>query len=191
MTKNISIVDVPDMIDDLFRLCTRLMQKDNESFMRSEHASNLVNLAMECFNMQHRDAHTSAMKLLIEIVMLAGEQKAGRLPGNMAGQVVGMFATEMVAKSLEALVVVLPSNLVTDIADLWGALKEFDIQNFELLFNQCLNDFIQKPEQQAHIQRNNLYVEPIFQNFAFDVKNIHLDTYELETTIRSFVRLFR
>jgi len=162
MTKNISINEIPEEIDDLFRLCTRLMQTDYKSFMTSPHASDLVNLAMECFSVQQRDAHTSAMKFLIEIVMLADEQINGRMPGNECVQVYEMFAKNMIDESLNALVHVLPSSMVGDIADLYFSMKQYDIQKFELMFNDSLNKFIQKPNNQAHIQRNGLYDEPVF-----------------------------
>ena len=128
ITKNSPISDIPEEIDDLFRLCTRLMQVDYKSFMTSPHASSLVNLAMECFSVQHRDAHTSAMKFLIEIVMLADEQRNGRMPGNECVQVYEMFAKSMIDQSLDALVHILPSSMVCDVADLYFAMKQYDIQ---------------------------------------------------------------
>ena len=107
LTGEIDLAEIPDTIDDLFRLCTRIVQRDSSELLNLSNAPELVETAVAVTKLQHQDAHTSGMKFLEELFQASGLEvrKQGDANG-ITTQVCMNFGEQIVKDSLKNVVLV-------------------------------------------------------------------------------------
>ena len=102
-----NLSEIPDTIDDLFRLCTRIVQRDSSALLQLSNAPELVETAVAVTKLQHQDAHTSGMKFIEELFVASGQEihKQGDVNG-ITTQVCMNFGEQIVRDSLRNVVLV-------------------------------------------------------------------------------------
>merc|ERR1712176_638154 len=181
------MADIPETIDDLFRLCTRICDNYSEKLMTSDYGKQLFESAIATTSLSHPEAHTSGAKFLDEIVYAASRQKSN--PDSILCQIVNHYGQEIVSKSLHSAVNILPSSLTEEMAELWFEIKCYDKELFKNWMSQAINEVMARPENAMKIQNYPELIEDI-EDFLPGI--LKRKTKEgINSHILSFIRLFR
>lgn len=71
------LVNHPDTVDDLFRLCYRFLQKNPLTFLSSPVANMVLQCALAACTLHHRDAFASVMKFIKDLVHCPSDAEQG------------------------------------------------------------------------------------------------------------------
>ncbi|XP_074655394.1 transportin-3-like isoform X2 [Tubulanus polymorphus] len=119
----------PDTVDDLFRLCTRFVQRNPVPFLQSDMMKSILCCAIAACSLDHRDANAAVMKFHIEFI------KASRVNEDHENFAVRREATlkllqehgqALMTSLLNSSVFCLPSYMIVDIADVVFELMQVD-----------------------------------------------------------------
>jgi transportin-3 len=83
---NTLLRDHPYTIDDFFRLCTRFVQKAPGHVLSEASFESILDLAVACLALEHRDANLSVTKFVIEM-FVKGSEKGGSSRNASSGMV--------------------------------------------------------------------------------------------------------
>lgn len=181
LNKDQGLDDNPDTVDDLFRLCTRFVDKSPLQFLQHEACSPLLKCAITCLKHQHRDANMSVTKFLRSLITSPLQQQNG---GKViVDKVVKSFGYEVTSQSLQACLFHIPSFLYPDIAELWWALMQHDRAVFSEWLKETLGNL---PVEQT------LATATYEQTLTFHAQVTACDQYKnVSYYLRDFCRLYR
>lgn len=132
------LVNHPDTVDDLFRLCSRLVERCPLKFLTHVICPPLLQCALAAICLEHRDANMSVSKFLKNVI--EANTKVPDHPESAATSVMSIYGEKIVSRSLHASLFSLPSYLYPDIADLWWAVIQRDRQSFKVWLEQALKN---------------------------------------------------
>lgn len=180
--------DHPDTVDDLFRLCTRFLQRAPLPFLRSPVLGSVVQCALAACSLDHKEANASVMKFLYDMIH-SGRSKP-ELPSyaerrNMVGSLLSSQGQQLVTTLIRSATLVLPTYLLSDVAETLYELLQFD--------RQALSTWLQNALQQLPMQSSGgaITVTPA-QLSEFLATVTSADQMKVvSTSLREFSRLFR
>lgn len=119
----------PDTVDDLFRLCTRFIQRLPVLFMQSTVMKPIFQCALAAISLDHREANGSVTKFLYDIVR-SGRVREEQEDFEMRKMLIRNILVEngqlLVTNLLNASLFSLRSYMLADIADVFYELMIFD-----------------------------------------------------------------
>lgn len=116
------MIEHPDTIDDLFRLCSRCLQKFPVSFLKCDIAIPSIHCAVVASIIEHRDANLSVMKFLKCLVSCATEKSRNDFQErvSLVQQILAVHGQNIINGLIQACAGALPSYMVLDVAEvLW------------------------------------------------------------------------
>lgn len=116
------MIEHPDTIDDLFRLCSRCLQKFPVPFLKCEVAIPAIHCAVVASTLEHRDANLSVMKFLKCLVSCAAEKSKNDFQERLSlvQQILAVHGQNIITGLIQACAGALPSYMVLDVAEvLW------------------------------------------------------------------------
>ncbi|XP_014673876.1 PREDICTED: transportin-3-like [Priapulus caudatus] len=120
----------PDTVDDLFRLCTRFVQRMPLMFIQASFFKSIINCGMAACMVDHRDANASVMKFLQDLLKI-GMVNEDKYPDHAqrkqaAEAIMQEYGPQMLQNLLTAVIFCLPSFMMPDIADVVYAIMLID-----------------------------------------------------------------
>lgn len=116
----------PDTVDDLFRLCTRCVQACPVAFLNSSVADSIVKCAIAASTLSHREANTSVMTFLRDLIHGPNDKYAGTDIDNLRKlitRVMSKHGQDVTVGLVHACAGKIPSYMVPNIGDvLWEML---------------------------------------------------------------------
>lgn len=140
----------PDTVDDLFRLCTRFLQRAPMAFLTSNFISSVMQCGILSTHLDHRDANSTVMKFFYDLIhnnrVLSekdGKKKAINdkdfdMRHNLMKDIISKHGQALVNNLLHACVFSLHTYMMIDVADVLYELLSVDRQ----VSNQWLQDAI-------------------------------------------------
>ncbi|XP_064490151.1 transportin-3-like [Ornithodoros turicata] len=133
--------DHPDTVDDLFRLCTRFLQRAPLAFLKSAVLEGVVQCALAACLLDHKEANASVMKFLYDMIH-SGRSKP-ELPTfaerrDLVGSLLRNQGQELVNTMVRASTMVLPTYLLTDVAETLYELLQLDRQALSMWLQNAL-----------------------------------------------------
>lgn len=119
----------PDTVDDLFRLCTRFIQRATVPFLQSAVLKSILNCAMVACTIEHRDANASVMKFIEDVVKCSRTKEDSddfELRRSLVRIIINENGQQLVSNIINACIFCLPSYMVPDAADVIFELMLFD-----------------------------------------------------------------
>lgn len=116
------MIEHPDTIDDLFRLCSRCLQKFPVAFLKCEVSIAAIHCAVVASTLEHRDANLSVMKFLKCLVSCATEETQDNIQERLTlvQQVLSVNGQNIINGLIQACAGAIPSYMVLDVAEvLW------------------------------------------------------------------------
>lgn len=140
----------PDTVDDLFRLCTRFLQRAPMPFLTSNFISSVMQCGILSTHLDHKDANSTVMKFFYDLIhnnrMLsekdakkkANHEEDFELRHGLMKDIVSKHGQALVSNLLHACVFSLHTYMMPDVADVLYELLAVDRQ----VSNQWLQDAI-------------------------------------------------
>ncbi|GCB63304.1 hypothetical protein scyTo_0007374 [Scyliorhinus torazame] len=123
----------PDTVDDLFRLATRFIQRSPIVLIQSPVMSLIIQCALAATTLNHRDANSSVMKFLQDLVHVATVNKHKEdfeLRKNLVHGFLGESGALLVAQLVQACCFYLVPSMLGNVADVMWELRIFDRKTF-------------------------------------------------------------
>lgn len=121
----------PDTVDDLFRLCTRFIQRMPVVFLKNPALSGIIQCALAACPLDHREANTSVMKFLCDLVHCGrGKKEAANFAErqSLVGSLLSSQGQTMVTTLVQSSIFCLPTSLLHEVAEVLYEMIEFDRQ---------------------------------------------------------------
>ncbi|CAH2077182.1 unnamed protein product, partial [Iphiclides podalirius] len=112
--------DNPDTVDDLFRLCIRYLQHVPVALLSSGAAPSLLQCAALASRLDHRDANSSVMKFLYDLLRCANDADAQpdkRQIKELADEALSMYGEELTYALMEASVLHLHPYMLGEVGE--------------------------------------------------------------------------
>uniref|UniRef100_H2ZAX9 Transportin-3 n=1 Tax=Ciona savignyi TaxID=51511 RepID=H2ZAX9_CIOSA len=133
--------DNPDTVDDLFRLCSRFLEKCPTAFLSHPACPALIDCALVGLKHEHRDANASVTKFLRSVIECRiDDSSSGDGGQHIIEQVINSYGGQIVEQSLQACLFHIPTYMYPDIAELWWAIIERNRQAFSAWFMSALKN---------------------------------------------------
>lgn len=121
----------PDTVDDLFRLCTRFLQKAPVILLQSSVLKAILRCALASCVLDHKDANASVMKFFYDLIK--GSRLREEFPDfhqrhSLIRGILIEHGQSLVSTLIQACVFHLPSYMFPDVADVIFELLHFDKQ---------------------------------------------------------------
>ncbi|XP_067037929.1 transportin-3-like [Acropora muricata] len=116
------MIEHPDTIDDLFRLCSRCLQKFPVAFLKCEVSIAAIHCAVVASTLEHRDANLSVMKFLKCLVSCATEETQDNIQERLTlvQHVLSVNGQNIINGLIQACAGAIPTYMVLDVAEvLW------------------------------------------------------------------------
>ncbi|XP_008555701.1 transportin-3 [Microplitis demolitor] len=110
----------PDTVDDLFRLCSRFIQRAPIAFLHSAPKDSIVDCALSACSLDHKDANASVMKFLYEFLHSArnnDDRSDFTIRRALVQNVLNEKGQTLVTNLLHAAVFSLPTYMLQDTVD--------------------------------------------------------------------------
>lgn len=123
----------PDTVDDLFRLATRFIQRSPVVLIQSPVMSLIIRCALAATTLNHRDANSSVMKFLQDLIHVAtiNEHRDDfELRKNLVHGFLGESGALLVAQLVQACCFYLVPSMLGNVADVLWELRIFDCKTF-------------------------------------------------------------
>ncbi|XP_078481112.1 transportin-3-like [Ciona intestinalis] len=131
----------PDTVDDMFRLCSRFLEKCPAHFLTHPACPALLDCALVGLKHEHRDANASVTKFLRNVVECKITNTASGESGqHIIEQVIESYGGQIVEQSLQACLFHIPTYMYPDVAELWWAIIERNRQAFSTWFMSALKN---------------------------------------------------
>ncbi|XP_064397245.1 transportin-3-like [Halichondria panicea] len=98
------LVEHPDTIDDLFRLCARYLQRCPVVFLQSSVVATVTQCGLACSTLGHRDAFSSVMKYFRDLLHLPQQEATSDAERQLCVSTVEAFLTEQGQALIDGLV---------------------------------------------------------------------------------------
>lgn len=140
----------PDTVDDLFRLCTRFLQRAPLAFLQSNFISSVMQCAILSTHLDHRDANSTVMKFFYDLIhnnRILSEKDGKKKSNNednfeqrqyLMRDIISNHGQPLVSNLLHACVFSLHTYMMIDVADVLHELLSVD----RGVTNQWLQDAI-------------------------------------------------
>lgn len=110
--------DNPDTVDDLFRLCIRFLQRIPAEFLSSGAIGTVVQCALLAAALDHREANSSVMKFLYDLVRVANSIRPDQMHiKGLATELLKTYGEELQYALIESSVLHLHSYMLADVAE--------------------------------------------------------------------------
>lgn len=122
LSREKGMIEHPDTIDDLFRLCGRCLQKCPLAFLKCEVAVPAIHCAVVASTLEHRDANLSVMKFLKSLINCASEKSQNDFQERLTlvQKILAVHGQNIITGLIQACAGALPSYMVLDVAEvLW------------------------------------------------------------------------
>lgn len=119
----------PDTIDDLFRLCSRFMQKLPIAFLQSPCMVSLLECALASVSLDHKDANASVMKFFHEILNFDDKDEdveKHTVRKQVVTQILERCGETLVYNMIHAIVYTLQTSQISEISDVLLDILHFD-----------------------------------------------------------------
>jgi transportin-3 len=136
----------PDTVDDFFRLSIRYLQKLTLRFLKNESIDNILQLAIACTTLDHREANMSVMKFLVEITKCCRleqdnphfneQQERVQLVNNLLGK----YGQEIVKGLINACAGGIQQYMLPEVADAFWEIMSFAHQSTLLWLKDALSN---------------------------------------------------
>ncbi|XP_018572626.1 transportin-3 [Anoplophora glabripennis] len=119
----------PDTVDDFFRLCARFMQRAPLSFLQCASLVHILQCALMASTLDHKEANTSVMKFFYDLI---NQGQSGRSQPNyqerkmVVRRILDEYGQQLVTNLLHACVFYLQSYMLSEVADVFVQLLDFD-----------------------------------------------------------------
>ncbi|XP_022802202.1 transportin-3-like [Stylophora pistillata] len=116
------MIEHPDTIDDLFRLCGRCLQKCPLAFLKCDVAVPAIQCAIVASTLEHRDANLSVMKFIKSLVSCATEKSRNDIQERLSlvQKILAVHGQNIMTGLIQACAGALPSYMVMDVSEvLW------------------------------------------------------------------------
>ncbi|CAN7994195.1 unnamed protein product, partial [Ixodes pacificus] len=121
----------PDTVDDLFRLCTRFLQRAPLVFLKSTVLTGVLQCSLAACTLDHKEANASVMKFLFDLVH-SGRSKQDASDFAERRSIVGtLLASQgqaLVTTLIQSAIFCLPTSLLPDVAETLYEMLQFDRQ---------------------------------------------------------------
>lgn len=182
--------DNPDVVDDLFRLCSRFLQRCPTPFLQAPTMEPLFQCALASSSIDHREVNSSVMKFLYDILRAGRQHHEHDRPhfqdsSTIVRQLIEKQGQVLVSTLIHSSVFSLSSYMLPDVADVIYELVQFDNQKMPIWLQEALRAFLNQntgltqkatPEQLAEFHTNVISAQ--------QEKTVSL-------CLREFARLFR
>lgn len=122
----------PDTVDDLYRLCSRFLQRAPLAFFQSSVVSSIMECTLASLMLHHREAHSSVCKFIYELLRSRDNksQSSEELEARLAQvqKVLGEFGPTIVCQVITGCASQLPSYTFVDLGDILWELGRFSSQ---------------------------------------------------------------
>ncbi|XP_037087476.1 transportin-3-like [Pollicipes pollicipes] len=112
----------PETVDDLFRLCTRLVQRVTLPYLQHPHAADVTRLAVSAVTLDHRDANASVTKYLAELLR-CGRKHDERDDFEQRRELVAAafveFGAALISNLIQATLFCVASFMIPDIGEVF------------------------------------------------------------------------
>lgn len=126
-----AFVEHPDTVDDLFRLCTRCVQICPVEFLKCSVADSLIKCAVAASTLSHREAHTSVMTFLRDLIHGPNDQYTGTDAANLRNLIVHVMTVHgqnITIGLVQACAGKIPSYMVPNIGDVFWEMLRYNKQ---------------------------------------------------------------
>lgn len=145
-----AFVNHPDTVDDLFRLCTRCVQTSPAAFLNSSVADNVIKCAIAASSLSHREANTSVVTFLRDLIHGPNDKYTGTDTENLRKliiQAMSKHGQDITVGLIHACAGKIPSYMVPNIGEvLWEMLcynkqqaSDWFIKALEILPTQSIS----------------------------------------------------
>lgn len=120
----------PDTVDDLFRLCTRFLQRMPPQFLQSPTLPCILDCALLACTLDHRDANASVMKFFCELIHVGRsrpDEEGYEVRHTLVKSLISERGQVLVTNLIHASVLCLHSYMLSDVADVI----------LELMYSDC------------------------------------------------------
>ncbi|XP_064628883.1 transportin-3-like [Lineus longissimus] len=110
----------PDTVDDLFRLCTRFVQRSPVPFLQCTVIKAIICCAIAACGLDHRDANASVMKFLTELAKASRnheDKEDFQVRKKLILEIFAEHGAALMQSIINACVFCLPSYMIVDVAD--------------------------------------------------------------------------
>lgn len=120
----------PDTVDDFFRLCTRFMQRAPVPFLQCASLVHILQCALLASSLDHKEANTSVMKFFYDLIN-QGQNSTIKLPDfelrkTLVKSILNEYGQQLVTNLLHSVVFYLHSYMLSEVADVFVQLLDFD-----------------------------------------------------------------
>uniref|UniRef100_A0A4W3HCH4 Transportin-3-like n=1 Tax=Callorhinchus milii TaxID=7868 RepID=A0A4W3HCH4_CALMI len=116
----------PDTVDDLFRLATRFIQRSPVTLIQSPVMSLIIRCAIAAATLNHRDANSSVMKFVQDLVHLGVVKEDFELRKNLVRGILAESGALLVSQLLRASCFYLVPSMLGTVAEVMWELRAFD-----------------------------------------------------------------
>lgn len=178
----------PDTVDDLFRLCTRYIQRMPVVFLKNPALSGIIQCALAACPLDHREANTSVMKFLCDLVHCGrGKKEAPDFAErhSLVGALLSSHGQTIVTTLVQSSIFCLPTSLLHEVAEVLFEMIEFDRQALSTWLENALKLL------PTHSSGGAVTATPAqLQEFLSTVTSAeHMRS--ISTSLRDFSRLYR
>lgn len=119
----------PDTVDDFFRLCARFVQRAPLAFLRSTALPHIVQCALTACSLDHKEANTSVMKFLCDLV---NSGKSGKMQPDfeerkqIVASILSEYGQQLVTNLVHASVFCLHTYMLSEVGDVLVELLDSD-----------------------------------------------------------------
>ncbi|KAJ8927136.1 hypothetical protein NQ314_020409 [Rhamnusium bicolor] len=119
----------PDTVDDFFRLCARFMQRAPVAFLQCASLVHILQCALMASTLDHKEANMSVMKFFYDLI---NQGQSGRAQPNyqerkmLVQRILDEYGQQLVANLIHACVFYLHSYMLSEVADVFVQLLDFD-----------------------------------------------------------------
>ncbi|KAI5710623.1 hypothetical protein M8J75_010212 [Diaphorina citri] len=187
----------PDTVDDLFRLCTRFLQRAPIAFLTSSFISSVMQCGILATHLDHREANSTVMKFFYDLIhnnrVLSdkdGKKKAVSeedfdMRHRLMKDIVSKHGQALVSNLLQACVFSLHTYMMADVADVLYELISVDRQ----VSNQWLQDTISQLPKNTPAGMNAATPEQLIE-FHSQVTRSE-SAYDVGQALKELSRLYR
>lgn len=119
----------PDTVDDLFRLCTRFLQRASVPFLKSPVLESLIQCSLAAATLDHREANSSVMKFFYDLLKISRtHQQNMESEKELVKDLISKHGQTLVLTLLHASVFCLSTYMLPDVADVIYEMLQFDQQ---------------------------------------------------------------
>ncbi|CAH1407920.1 unnamed protein product [Nezara viridula] len=178
----------PDTVDDLFRLCARFLQRAPMAFLTSPAINSILECALSCIPLDHRDANSSVMKFFYDLIhagMTNEDHEDFALRQRLVQNIIQEKGSDLVNNLLTASVFFLQIYMLSDVADVLMELILLDKQAAGRWIEQSLK------RMPTHNSTGSITATPKqLQDFHRSLLSA-CSSKTLTTTLKEFSRLYR